>query len=150
MANFAKIDDNGIVLNVVRMNDEDCLDENGNESEAVGQAHLEKHNNWPADKWIQTSRHMANGVHELGGTPLRANYASIGMKYDAANDIFHSNNKPYPSWVLNTTEGRWISPIGDAPDLPQAQEDENVNGVIKWAYIWNETSGAWDLTDISL
>ena len=150
MANFAKIDDNGIVLNVVTVNDKDCLDSNGVESEAVGQAYLEQHNNWPADKWIQTSRNTYYGEHKLGGTPLRVNFAAIGMTYDRDNDLFRPTNKPFPSWVLNTTEGRWESPIGDAPDLPSEQEAENIAGVIKWAYIWNEETRAWDLTNITL
>ena len=33
MANFAKIDDNNVVLTVLHVDDKDCLDENGNESE---------------------------------------------------------------------------------------------------------------------
>jgi len=150
MANFAKIDDNGIVLNVLTVNDKDCLDSNGVESEAVGQAYLEKHNNWPADKWIQTSRNTYYGIHLSGGTPLRVNFAAIGMTYDRENDLFHDTNKPFPSWVLNTTEGKWQSPIGDEPNLPPEKEAENINGVIKWMYIWNEETRAWDLTDITL
>ena len=151
MAHFAKIDDNGIVLNVVTVNNEDCLDSNGVESEAVGQAYLETHNNWPADKWIQTSRHTELGKHTSGGTPLRANFAAIGMTYDRDNDLFHTTNKPYPSWILNTTEGRWQSPIGDAPELTQAQRDDTFeSGLSRYIYIWNEETRTWDLSTITL
>jgi hypothetical protein len=38
------------------------------------------------------------------------------MTYDEDNDIFISK-KPFTSWVLNTSEARWQSPIGDAPEL---------------------------------
>jgi len=33
-------------------------------------------------KWIQTSYNTYGGVHRLGGTPLRKNYAGIGYIYD--------------------------------------------------------------------
>ena len=36
------------------------------------------------------------------------------MTYDEDNDIFISK-KPYASWVLNTEEARWQSPVGDEP-----------------------------------
>ena len=38
MAHFAQIDDNGIVQQVIVVSNNDCLDANGNESEAVGVA----------------------------------------------------------------------------------------------------------------
>lgn len=141
MANFAKIDDNNKVLAVVRMNNEDCLDENGNESEAVGQAHLEKHNNWPADKWIQTSRNTYAGKHFFDGTPFRGNFAYVGITWDPVNQLF-VEDQPYPSWTLNTTTGAWESPIGSAPELP---EDEKKIGT---HYAWNEAGQSWDKTTL--
>ena len=36
MAHFAEIDDSGLVLNVIVINDDDCLDDGGNEDESVG------------------------------------------------------------------------------------------------------------------
>ena len=38
MANFAELDDNNIVLRVVHIHDNECLDENGQEVEAIGVA----------------------------------------------------------------------------------------------------------------
>jgi hypothetical protein len=38
--------------------------------------------------WIQTSYNTQGGVHLLGGTPLRKNYAGIGYTYDAERDAF--------------------------------------------------------------
>ena len=149
MANFAKIDDNNKVLAVVRMNNEDCLDENGNESEAVGQAHLEKHNNWPANLWIQTSYNTSSGQHKKGGTPLRGNYAGIGMTYDQDNDIF-IGPKPFPSWVLNVAEARWQSPIGAKPALTAEQQSQNEAATHMWVYKWNESGQSWDLEDLKV
>ena len=42
MATFCKIDAEGKVKEIHSVNDSDCLDENGNESEAVGIAFLTK------------------------------------------------------------------------------------------------------------
>ena len=55
MAYFAKITENNEVLTVLNLADTDMQDENGVETESIGQAYLEKHNNWPAAMWIQTS-----------------------------------------------------------------------------------------------
>ena len=40
------------------------------------------------------------GVHSLGGTPLRKNYAGIGYSYDRTKDAFIPP-KPYSSWILD-------------------------------------------------
>ena len=82
------------------------------------------------------------GQHKLGGTPLRGNYAGIGMIYDEDNDLFLPK-KPFASWVLNTSEARWQSPIGDAPALTEEQTSNMQR------YEWNEANQSWDLTDPS-
>lgn len=40
--------------------------------------------------WVQTSYNTSGGVHALGGTPLRKNYAGIGYTYDAERDAFYA------------------------------------------------------------
>ena len=52
MANFAKIDENNTVLAILHLDNDIVTDENGVEQESLGQAHLEQHNNWPANQWI--------------------------------------------------------------------------------------------------
>ena len=138
MAHFAKISDTSQVLSVHVVNNSDILNADGVEDESVGQAYLEKHNNWPAQMWIQTSYNTSGGTHQLGGTPLRGNYAGIGMIWDEDNNIFYSK-KPYPSWVLNTTTATWHSPIGDAPD--DLTDEEEAAGT---DYVWNEVGQSWD------
>tara|TARA_B100000945_G_scaffold178696_1_gene143349 strand:- start:43 stop:438 length:396 start_codon:yes stop_codon:yes gene_type:complete len=64
-------------------------------------------------EWIQTSYNTHGGVHSLGGTPLRKNYAGIGYSYDRTRDAFIPP-KPYPSWILDDTTCLWKSPI----DMP--------------------------------
>ena len=140
MAHFAKISEENVVLNVLKLDDKDMLDENNNPSEAVGQTHLAKHNNWPANLWIQTSYNTSKNTHATGGTPFRGNYAAIGGIWDPQNQIF-INQKPYPSWVLNTEEARWQSPVGDPPALDEEQRKTNI-------YLWNENTQSWNLETI--
>ena len=137
MAHFAKIGANSKVIAVLTLNNGDMLNSEGVEDERVGQQYLERHNNWPAQMWIQTSYNTQGGKHKKGGTPLRGNYAGIGYTWDEDNNIFYSK-KPYPSWVLNTTTATWHSPIGDAPALTAEQEAAGT------FYTWNEGTGAWD------
>ena len=138
MAHFAKISENNEVLQVLTLNNKAAQNADGVEDEAVGQAYLEKHNNWPAQMWIQTSYNTFLGTHNLGGTPLRGNYAGIGYTWDEDNNIFYPK-KPYASWVLNTTTASWHSPIGDAPDDLTDEEK-----AARTHYVWNEGTGAWD------
>lgn len=139
MAHFAKISEDNIVLQVLTLNDSDMLDQNGNLSELVGQQYLQKHNNWPAHLWIQTSYNTYNNIHSLNGTPFRGNYAAIGRIWDPINNMFY-RSKPFPSWVLNLQKADWESPIGDAPVLTIEQKQNNQ------VYTWNENNQSWDLT----
>jgi hypothetical protein len=138
MAHFAKIGDTSKVLGVHVVDNKDILNADGVEEESVGQQYLERHSNWPALMWIQTSYNTSGGTHRLGGTPLRGNYAGIGYTWDEDNNIFYGE-KPYASWVLNTTTAWWESPIGDAPTLSEEE-------VITHYYIWNESDQSWDKT----
>ncbi len=55
MANFSKISETNEVLTVLTLNNSDMLNADGVETESIGQAYLEQHNNWPSHLWIQTS-----------------------------------------------------------------------------------------------
>ena len=140
MAHFAKIGMNGKVIAVLTCGNGDMLNADGVEDESVGLQYLERHNNWPAQMWIQTSYNTSAGAHRLGGTPLRGNYAGIGYTWDEDNNIFYPKS-PYASWVLNTTTATWHSPIGDAPNDLTAEEI-----AAGPRYVWNEGTGAWDKT----
>ena len=141
MAHFAKLGSNSKVLQVLTLNNGDMLNADGVEDESVGQQYLERHNNWAAQMWIQTSYNTVRGSHSLGGTPLRGNYAGIGYTWDEDNNIFYGKS-PYASWVLNTTDAQWHSPIGDAPALTAEQEADTEN---IYSYDWNEDGQSWDL-----
>jgi len=147
MAHFAKIGENEKVLAVLAFDNKKML-RDGVEVESVGQAYLEKHNNWPANLWVQTDKDTQFNQHLSGGTPLRGNYAAISYQWDTENQIFWPE-KPYGSWVKNTTTANWRSPIGDAPELTAEQQAQNISNpqTNNWYYKWNEDTGAWDLTD---
>ena len=147
MAHFAKLGANGKVISVLTLDNKDMLNADGVEDERVGQEYLQLHNNWPAEMWIQTSYNTYNNQHKNGGTPLRGNYAGIGYTWDEDNQIFWPK-KPYASWVKNTTDARWQSPIGDAPALTAEQTSQNEAGTHAWIYNWNESGQSWDLTDL--
>ena len=146
MAHFAKLGSNSKVIQVLTLNNGDMLNADGVEDESVGQQYLERHNNWPAQMWIQTSYNTSGGTHTLGGTALRGNYAGIGHIWDEDKNLFYPKS-PYPSWVLNTTTASWHSPIGDEPNLTDEQQAQNEADSHKWSHVWNEDGQSWDLVD---
>jgi len=79
-------------------------------------------------EWIQTSYNTYGGVHKLGGTPLRKNYAGIGFTYDRGRDAFIPP-KPFASWVLDETTCLWNAPVA----MPQ-------DGKV---YLWDEATTNW-------
>lgn len=83
-------------------------------------------------QWIQTSYNTKGGVHVLGGTQLRKNYAGIGYTYDAQRDAFIPP-KPYASWTLNENTCLWD------PPTPYPDDGER--------YVWNESTTSWDLVE---
>ena len=148
MAHFAKLGSNSKVIQVLTLNNGDMLNADGVEDETVGQQYLERHNNWPAQMWIQTSYNTSGGTHSSGNNSkaFRGNYAGIGYTWDEDDNIFWSK-KPHASWVKNNSEARWQSPIGDAPALTEEQTSQNTADTHSWSYAWNETNTTWDLTD---
>ena len=126
MAHFVKIDASNIVISGVVLDDKDTQDESGDEVESVGATYL---NEGFGGTWKRTSYNTNGGVHKLGGTLFRKNYAGIGHTYDASKDAFYAP-QPYDSWTLNEDTCQW--------DAPTAYPDD---GKI---YTWNEDTQAWD------
>tara|TARA_R110002020_G_scaffold277175_1_gene492407 strand:+ start:998 stop:1570 length:573 start_codon:yes stop_codon:yes gene_type:complete len=128
MAHFARLDDSNIVVEVNVIADADCLDENGDESEAVGIAFCKSL--WGSDTtWIQTSFNDR----------IRGQFGNLGYKYDATHDIFYCPDKPIDddgdvcnSYTLNTSTGVWECPLSD-PDqwTPSNKTGKN--------YRWDES-----------
>lgn len=112
MSHFAKINSNNIVEQVIVI-EQDMLN-TGHWGDPLS--------------WIQTSYNTHGGIHKLGGTPLRKNYAGIGYTYDAVRDAFIPP-KPYPSWVLNEDTCLWEAPVAMPAD-----------GKL---YRWDEATASW-------
>jgi hypothetical protein len=76
MSHWAEIDKDNLVIRVTVGSNED---------------HDEGYQ-WLIDNlggtWVKTSYNTHGGVHKLGGTPLRKNYAGIGFTYDESRDAF--------------------------------------------------------------
>ena len=84
MAHFARIDD-GIVTNVIVINNSDCGGGDFPESEPIGQAFIASID--IAGEWLQTSY---NGN-------FRGCYAGTGYTYDADLDEFGPPSAPEPT-----------------------------------------------------
>tara|TARA_B100000929_G_scaffold288951_1_gene278474 strand:+ start:371 stop:751 length:381 start_codon:yes stop_codon:yes gene_type:complete len=117
MANFAKMDENNLVVDVIKIHNNDLLDENGEESEALGIAFC-KSLFGEDTEWIQTSWN-----HNVRGS-----FAGIGWSYNSELDIF-CEPLPFPSWTNNELTGRPEAPV------PFPSEGE---------WIWNEEEQKWD------
>lgn len=114
MAHFAEIDENGLVLRVLVVPDE---------QESRGQEFL-------ADDlglggtWIQTSYNAR----------IRKNYAGIGMSYDNSRDAFIAE-QPFASWILNEETCQWEAPIAYPTDGLMYEWDESITD---WKAIVND------------
>ena len=127
MASFAKIGLNSKVIGIVSVHNETITDANGNEQENLGISYLTELTHWPI--WKQTSYNTYSGIHKLGNTPFRKNFATIGGKYDEDRDAFIPA-KPYDSWTLNETTCQWEPPT----EMPTDGH-----------YVWNEETQQWDI-----
>ena len=130
MASFAKIGLNNKVIEVLSVHNNELLDANGVEQEAIGIDFLTKLTGYPV--WKQTSYNTHGGAHSSGGTPLRKNHAGIGMIYDEDRDAFILK-KPYASWILNEDTCLWEAPVAYPDDGEK--------------YTWNEETTTWDLIE---
>ena len=128
MAHFAQLDENNIVTQVIVVGNDDCTDANGNEVESIGVAFCQKLLGAETN-WKQTSYNNST----------RVRYAGIGYSYNAELDAFIAP-KPFASWVLNEETADWVSPVGPAPTLTEAEVT-----ALSY-YTWDEENGEWDLT----
>jgi hypothetical protein len=97
MAHFAQLDSNNTVIQVIVVNNNELLDENGNEIEQKG---IDFCHNLFGGRWIQTSYNCN----------FRKHYAGIGFRYDTERDLFIPP-QPYLSWTLNNDTLLWDPPV---------------------------------------
>ena len=101
MAHFATLNGSNVVTAVNVIGDSDCLDGDGNESEAGGIEFCVAL--FGAGTYKQTSYN----------NNIRKQYAGIDYVYDEAKDKFIAD-KPFASWTLNADDD-YTSPLGGPP-----------------------------------
>lgn len=121
MAHFAQLDENGMVIEVIVVSDQDTMDENGIEKEEIGIKFLQSMFG-DHTKWKQTSYN----------NNIRKHYAGIGMTYNESLDAFIPI-KPFSSWILDEETCLWISPV----PMPELTEEQINQG---YFYQWDEDS----------
>lgn len=120
MAHFAKIE-NGVVTQVIVVDNKDTADAFGAEKEYIGAAFCER---LFGGEWKQTSY---NGNR-------RKNYAGIGYTYNSNLDAFVPP-QPFLSWVLNEDTAQWEAPV--------VMPTEG-----RWT--WDEDAKEWVESDVQL
>jgi hypothetical protein len=119
VAHYAKIE-NGVVTQVIVVDNKDTADASGVEKEHIGAAFCER---LFGGTWKQTSY---NGNK-------RKNYAGIGYTYNADIDAFVPP-KPYASWVLNNDTAQWEAPV------PMPDDGDK--------YSWDEETTSWVVMEV--
>jgi hypothetical protein len=123
MANFAQIDENNVVQQVL----------------VIDQAEIDTGNWGDPAAWLQTSYNTRGGIYYTPNTStpdpdqskaFRKNFAGIGYTWDGVGFI---PPKPYPSWVMNSFSYLWEAPVPYPTD-----------GRI---YVWDEPTTSWVLAD---
>jgi len=122
MAYFCRLDSNNIVVQIIAVDNEDVVDDNGVEQESIG-IQFCKDLLGQDTNWVQTSFNAS----------FRKNYAGNGYKYDSTRDAFIAP-QPDASWVLNETTCQWESPI------PYPDDEDN-------RYMWDEDAYQADTSD---
>ena len=140
MAHFVEIDAFNIVIRGVVLDDKDTQNKSGNEVESVGAKYL---SDGFGGIWKRTSYNTSGGVHSLGGTSFRKNYAGIGFTYYKTRDAFIAP-QPYPSWLLDDATCQWNAPVPKPDDDKWYGWDESTTS---WkenkTYVWNELTTNW-------
>jgi hypothetical protein len=131
MAHFVKLDENNQVIEVIVVNNEVIIDENGNENEELGVSFC-KQLFGQDTTWIQASY---NGN-------FRKRYPAFGDTYNEILDAFITP-KPYPSWILNSDTCDWEAPIPKPWDTYQYEWDESISN-------WRQVEGSEGQRDWTL
>jgi hypothetical protein len=119
MAHFAQLDKNNKVINVIVVDNNELLDDNGNESEAKGISFCK--DLFGSDtKWVQTSYNST----------FRKTYAAIGGTYDSIFDVFITP-PPFDLWKYDYEKLEWVAPV------PQP---EPIEGYI---WLWSDVNRDW-------
>ena len=97
----------------------------------------------------RTSYNTLGGVHLLGGTPFRKNYAGVGDTYDPVRDAFYAP-QPYESWTLNEDTCLWECPV-ERPEGEHYWKESTQEWITKPEdkYYWHEGEQVWTITNVT-
>ena len=124
MAHYAFLDENNIVTEVIVGKDE-------SEDNVDWEAH---YGAFRGQTCKRTSYNTQGGIHRLGGTPFRKNYAGLGYTYNTDIDAFVPP-KPYASWLLNESTAQWKAPVAMPADAGTGEPPKR--------YTWDEATTSW-------
>ena len=129
MAYFAKIDENGTVVQTTSIADSLAP------TEEAGQVFLNKLYR-SDDTWVQFWKTtLAEGNPRKRG-------ASVGFVYDSVRNAFIEEPGPnFPSWTLDETDCVYKPPTPSPPPLAVG------DGTFR-PYHWNESTQTWDLAPL--
>tara|TARA_R100001082_G_scaffold55194_1_gene30357 strand:- start:2323 stop:2856 length:534 start_codon:yes stop_codon:yes gene_type:complete len=175
MAHFAKLDENNKVIEVIKVGNGD-VDANGGDFSEQAEQWV---NNTFKGIFKQTSYNSCNGKYLIptvtetnadGSAHARSfeenagdsrckrhSYAQIGGEYRPTEDVFVAA-KTYPSWILDTTQWVYKSPVeyptvltyGDNAPYFIAWDEDN----LRWLgydssnneFAWDPSSESWSAT----
>lgn len=124
MAHFAQISsDSNVVIQVIVVNNDVLLDDNGVEQEQLG-IDFCKSIYGQDTNWVQTSYN----------NNFRKRFAGVDMIYNSSLDVF-IDPQPFPSWTFNSTTTEWDPPIAKPIDVYSYFWDEDAyqaNSSVGW------------------
>jgi hypothetical protein len=125
MAHYALINSENIVVQIITGVDENIIqtDLDGTQVGGTSEAWEQFYAAQPQFAGLTCKRTSYN-------KNIRANYASVGGKYDPTFDVFIAP-QPFPSWKLDYTTYQWEAPVA----MP-----ENVESYV---YKWSEINKEW-------
>ena len=166
MATFAELDENNIVLNVIRVADEHCWDEDKNELESVSIAYLKSiygdDTKWAKNStntYIEEGNHFGSGYltlesgariysdgpHHIDGKPFRKQAAVIGSWFDEANDGFRAPKElpwcdpSFHTWRFDIPSWKWVAP----KPMPDYKETTDAAAEGRFFWEWDEERKDW-------
>ena len=135
MADFAQLNSDNLVKQVIVVDDNTITDNNGRVSEYVGVSFCQQIVDDFSTVWKQTSNTMRGNPAGIGMIYM-SNVSTLGL---ASTDIF-IKVQPYESWTVGVNTASWFAPIAE-PALTSSQISDNKN------YFWDEVAYQADTSD---
>ena len=127
MSNFARVNSDNKVVDVVFVFDDILTDDDGNLHEHWAYSHLyETYPDSNKDYWVMIDN--------------KKNWGYVGNTFDRVKDGFISE-KPYLAWSLDENTLKWIPPV---PEPILTDEEKEVSTIT----VWDEELQMWEKTTL--